>query len=118
MKVTLFKRRREKVRHVLLTHVDLSVEPQQIPAAGHGEGGHQESEGGPHLAAASAVGLNAKVSRRSRGRGGEDLAAAVVVPVHYTGPAENREEGENELGLHNRASESSATSESEEPKYD
>ena len=49
---------------------------------------------------------------------GEDLAAAVVVPVHYTGPAENREEGENELGLHNRASESSATSESEEPKYD
>ena len=49
---------------------------------------------------------------------GEDLAAAVVVPVHYTGPAENREEGENELELHNRASESSSTSESEEPKYD
>ena len=63
-------RRREKVRHVLLTHVDLSVEPQQIPAAGHGEGGHQESEGGPHLDAALAEGLNAKVSRRSRGRGG------------------------------------------------
>ena len=37
---------------------------------------------------------------------GEDLAAAallLLVPVHYTGPAENREEGENELGLHNRA---------------
>ena len=34
---------------------------------------------------------------------GEDLAAAVVVPVHYTGLAENREEGENELELHNRA---------------
>ena len=36
---------------------------------------------------------------------GEDLAAAalLLVPVHYTGPAENREEGENELELHNRA---------------
>ena len=36
---------------------------------------------------------------------GEDLAdaALLLVPVHYTGPAENREEGENELELHNQA---------------
>ena len=49
---------------------------------------------------------------------GEDLAAAellLLVPVHYTGPAENREEGENELELHNRAR---ARQRVGEPKYD
>lgn len=84
-----------------LTHVDLSVEPQEIPVAGREGGGcdgrHRQQgarEGVLHLV----VGARRRSSLpkcRVEVEGGEaeeEELAAALAPVHYTGPAENREE--------------------------